>query len=442
MLIVVGLAVILAIVVVVSLFSFSATPSVSIQTKDCIQCHQQEGINQIQIVEWQRSDHAGKGVGCFECHQAKEDDQDAYNHEGFLISTIVSPFDCARCHQKEFEEFDRSHHARAGEILGSVDNFLGEAVEGTGASVQGCQYCHGSLVKVDDMGKLDPATWPNLGIGRLNPDGSKGTCSACHAKHAFSLRVARSPEACGKCHMGPDHPQKEVYDESKHGVIYFTFKDEMNLDKESWILGLDYTQAPNCVTCHMGANRNLFSTHDLGERISLNIRAIVSKPKDNSEQKKKEMQKVCMNCHGPEWYNNFYTQYYNTVKIYDETFGKPASEIIARLRQRGKITTVPFDEEIEWIYFELWHHEGRRVRHGAAMMGPDYVQWHGFYEVAKHFYSKFLPEARALGMDAYVEGLLAQPEHSWIKGVKPEGMAVQEAAFNEWTRLREEVISK
>ncbi|MCK5645907.1 MAG: hypothetical protein KAH97_03960, partial [Anaerolineales bacterium] len=250
------------------------------------------------------------------------------------------------------------------------------------------------------------------------------------------------PENCGKCHMGPDHPQKEVYDESKHGVIYFTFKDEMNLDKESWILGMDYTQAPNCVTCHMGANRNLFSTHDLGERISLNIRAIVSKPKDNSEQKKKEMQKVCMNCHGPEWYNNFYTQYYNTVKIYDETFGKPASEIIARLRQRGKITTVPFDEEIEWIYFELWHHEGRRVRHGAAMMGPDYVQWHGFYEVAKHFYSKFLPEARALGMDAYVEGLLAQPEHSWIKGVKPEGMAVQEAAFNEWTRLREEVISK
>jgi hypothetical protein len=437
-----AVVVVLAILLVVRFISFSAAPFVSRQTRECIQCHQQGGIQQAQILEWKRSDHAGKGVGCFECHQAKEDDQDAYDHRGFLIATIVSPFDCARCHQKEFEEFDRSHHARAGEILGSVDNFLGEAVEGTGASVQGCQYCHGSLVKVDDSGKLDPATWPNLGIGRLNPDGSKGTCSACHAKHAFSLAVARSPEACGKCHMGPDHPQKEVYDESKHGVIYTAFKYGMNLDKESWILGTDYSEAPNCVTCHMGANRNLFSTHDLGERISLNIRDIISKPKDNSEQKKKEMQMVCMNCHGPEWYNNFYVQYYNTVKIYDETFGEPASEIMTLLRQKGEITTNPFDEDIEWIYFELWHHEGRRARHGAAMMGPDYVQWHGFYEVAKHFYSEFLSEARTLGLNAYVDTLLAKPEHSWIRGVKPEGMVFQEAAFKEWARLREDVISK
>jgi hypothetical protein len=29
------------------------------------------------------------------------------------------------------------------------------------------------------------------------------------------------------------------------------------------------------------------------------------------------------------------------------------------------------------------HHEGRRARHGAAMMGADYTQWHGFYEVAQ-----------------------------------------------------------
>jgi len=42
-----------------------------------------------------------------------------------------------------------------------------------------------------------------------------------------------------------------------------------------------------------------------------------------------------------------------------------------------------FDEEIEWVFFELWHHEGRRARMGAAMMGPDYVQWHGFYDLAK-----------------------------------------------------------
>ena len=38
------------------------------------------------------------------------------------------------------------------------------------------------------------------------------------------------------------------------------------------------------------------------------------------------------------------------------------------------------------------HHQvGRRARHGASMMGPDYTHWHGMYEVSKHYYTEFLP---------------------------------------------------
>jgi hypothetical protein len=44
-----------------------------------------------------------------------------------------------------------------------------------------------------------------------------------------------------------------------------------------------------------------------------------------------------------------------------------------------------FDEELEWQYYEFWHHEGRRARMGTAMMAPDYAWWHGFYEL-KHRY--------------------------------------------------------
>ncbi len=54
------------------------------------------------------------------------------------------------------------------------------------AAVSGCWQCHGSEVKVLPGGKLDPATWPNTGIGRINPDGSEGSCSACHSRHSFS----------------------------------------------------------------------------------------------------------------------------------------------------------------------------------------------------------------------------------------------------------------
>ena len=30
------------------------------------------------------------------------------------------------------------------------------------------------------------------------------------------------------------------------------------------------------------------------------------------------------------------------------------------------------------------------------MMGPDYTHWHGTYEVAKHFYSEFIPGLQEL----------------------------------------------
>ena len=44
------------------------------------------------------------------------------------------------------------------------------------AAVNGCWQCHGSVVQVDPKtGHLDPATWPNTGIGRVNPDGSEGS---------------------------------------------------------------------------------------------------------------------------------------------------------------------------------------------------------------------------------------------------------------------------
>ena len=87
------------------------------------------------------------------------------------------------------------------------------------------------------MANLTPTTWPNTGIGRINPDGSKGSCSACHTRHRFSKEQARRPDACGKCHLGPDHPQIEVYQESKHGILYQAFRDKMNMDKGEWVVG-------------------------------------------------------------------------------------------------------------------------------------------------------------------------------------------------------------
>ena len=71
-----------------------------------------------------------KGVGCVECHLAEKGDVDAFKHYGATIATIVTPKDCSRCHKTESAEFMASHHAKAGNILASLDNFLAETVEG------------------------------------------------------------------------------------------------------------------------------------------------------------------------------------------------------------------------------------------------------------------------------------------------------------------------
>ena len=117
---------------------------------------------------------------------------------------LVTPKDCQGCHAREGTEFLASRHADAASFIGSLDNTLGEIIGGGPAANSGCKQCHGSNVAVikDRPGELDPATWPNTGIGRLNLDGSKGSCTACHSRHAFSIAQARAPEVCAETAAG------------------------------------------------------------------------------------------------------------------------------------------------------------------------------------------------------------------------------------------------
>jgi formate-dependent nitrite reductase cytochrome c552 subunit len=365
--------------------------------------------------------HGDNDVGCLDCHKADADDTDAFDHNGETIAIIVSPKDCASCHEGEVAEFSDSHHAQATQFIGSLDNFLGVAVEGNPAAVSGCEQCHGSSVVVAENGQLDPKTWPNTGMGRINPDGSNGSCSACHARHDFSAAQARQPENCGKCHMGPDHPQLEIFNESKHGILFAANKDEMNLDSDSWIVGQDYSAAPTCATCHMSATPDQATTHDIGTRISWTLRPVVSTKFDDWEVRRDAMEDVCTQCHSQSYVDSFYQQFDEVVELYNNKFAVPAKGIMDQLKAEGLVTVTPFDEEIEWTYFELWHHEGRRARHGAAMMGPDFVQWHGFYEVANNFYNHFLPQAEEL-KPGIAETLMGDDYHRWRAGLSDEEM--------------------
>ena len=100
------------------------------------------------------------------------------------------------------------------------------------------------LIARDDKGRplLHTGHWPNTGVGRLNLDGSKGSCTSCHTRHRFSVAEARMPEACDQCHLGPDHPNIEIYENSKHGHVYKTEGHTWNFDGKpgEWQPGEDY----------------------------------------------------------------------------------------------------------------------------------------------------------------------------------------------------------
>ena len=386
----------------------------------CMTCHKEKspGIYK----QWFDSEHAAHNVTCLGCHQAKKGDADAYTHYDATIATLVTPADCGRCHPKAAEEVGNSYHASAGKILDSKDAYLAHVAAGDPVAILGCENCHGTKVEIDKSSpnKLARRSWPNSGIGRINPDGSLGSCNACHTRHSFSKAQARQPEACSKCHLGPDHPQKEIYEESKHGNTFFTNKDLMNLRADSWVVGIDYAAAPTCASCHMSATKTQDVTHDVGQRIAWTLRPPISKHKDNWRVKRANMQDVCTACHTKTFSDGHFYQFDASVRLYNEKFAKPATELMKLVREKKLLENpAAFSNKIEWTYWEIWHHEGRRARHGAAMMGPDYTWWHGFYEVAQHFYFKLLPEARELGdpdVDAFVDQILSSdPMHKWVR---------------------------
>ncbi|MEO5361770.1 MAG: hydroxylamine oxidoreductase [Nitrospirota bacterium] len=392
------------------------------ESQACVACHSNTTSNI--YAHWGRSKHFRGNVGCYECHMKKKGEPGAFEHNGATISVIVSPKDCGKCHAKEYDEFANSHHSKAGRIMGSLDNILADVAEGnagmktegfpmgvSAAAVNGCWQCHGSVIKVNKDGKLDPATWPNTGMGRVNPDGSEGSCSACHQRHEFSVAQARQPENCGKCHMGPDHPQIEIYVESKHGINYYANKDRMNLESNKWIVGEDYTAAPTCATCHMSATKDMPVTHNVGLRIKWNNRPAQLKQahetdlvwglpsgKITGDMRMANMKKVCVSCHSVSFTEAFYTQYEAQMQLYSEKWAKPGEKLYKKATDVLKAVKgneyASFANKIDYTWFELWHHEGRRVRHAASMQAPDYTQWHGNYDLARNWYGSYVPEIK------------------------------------------------
>ena len=399
----------------------------------CIACH--ISVTPGILHSFGKSKHMENNVSCQACHTAHSDDPTEINHNGFKITAVPSPKYCQECHPKEVAQNNNSKHAWTA-FMGQYKPYYAEArkrgldplsqetaklldpnkmaktivsplIADSGILKKigllddpeynhnnvtlGCGACHGTFVIVEDDGSITGL--PNVGIGRVNADGSLGSCSSCHTRHEFSIAEARKPETCGQCHLGPDHPQIEIYEESKHGNLYAAKGEEWNWDSEDW--GSDDIGAPTCATCHMSAfGGAVESTHNVGDRLYWELQAKTSVPQwkgpdevdlilervpdlEAAKAGRSKMLAVCTQCHSPGWAEGHFTEFDKVVSDYNKLWVY-ADKLLNDAYDKGLIgKDNPIDDNAEIYHYLIWHHSGRRWRMGAAMMGPDYVHWNG-----------------------------------------------------------------
>ena len=345
----------------------------------CAECHSRE--TPAIVHEFEMSKHAAAGVTCLDCHGAG-DRQPKFDHRGFVMAKSLTSANCARCHATQYRQFLRSRHAAPswGAVSGARD-FTPEQI------AVGEQYHPGSINRpANAIAMLEGPTAITGGcakchnVGKPNPDGSIGSCTNCHARHSASIALARLPETCGQCHMGPDHSQIEIYHESKHGVLFNAQRSSMNLGVPARKLTARDMPVPTCATCHMSGLEAQNVTHDMSERLSWYLFAEISTKRPNYTMGQANMKEVCLSCHTKPRIDLFFTEAEQQLAATNEVVAQ-AKTIMDNLHASGKLTPKPFDEPLEYTYFNMWHYDGRTSKHGAFMGGADFVQWHGNYEL-------------------------------------------------------------
>ncbi len=464
--------------------AFGASVPFSEATEECISCHLSiyPGI----LAEWEKSLHAritpkealkkpelerrvsakkipdelgAIAVGCAECHTMNpEKHKDTFEHEGYKVHVVVTPEDCAVCHPTEAKQFGQNlmSHAYGNLRNNPVYHSLVDSVNGIQSfeemkttlkapdaetNFDSCYYCHGTAVEVkgkrarktamDEMVFPVLSGWPNQGVGRLNPDGSMGSCAACHTRHAFSIEMARKPHTCSECHKGPDVPAYQVYDVSKHGNVYSSLGREWNFKAVPWMVGRDFT-APTCASCHVSliitgegevvAER----THRMNDRLPWRIMGLIyahphPKSPDTSiiknkaglplpteltgepvkeflidereqERRRQALHRVCLSCHAYGWVEGHWARFENTIRT-TNAMTLTATNIMLSAWEKGAARGLAqndsiFNEAIEKKWVEQWLFFANSTRFASAMAGADY----GVFANGRWYLSKNIQE--------------------------------------------------
>jgi nitrate/TMAO reductase-like tetraheme cytochrome c subunit len=354
---------------------------------ECVVCHRNTTPGIIQ--QYGHSTMAAAKVTCRDCHAVRPDYPGAVEHEGTYVLQQPTTAMCEKCHSAEAAQFNQSRHGLPAYV----------AVAGSQALPQSLLALYNGIPEAQFQAEKGPSSrniiasmeGPEItrfaceschNIGKPASDDSVGQCQKCHQRHEFSLEQARRPETCNNCHIGPDHPQWEIYFESKHGIAYSTGGDTWNWAAEPGTLTVQDFPAPTCATCHFSGFGGAGTTHDAGDRLTWFLFAAVSERRPAWQDNQVRMQSVCKECHNANFIETFYTNADAATESVNG-FIRQSDAIKQSLVEQGLLTEKPLDEAFDFIHYETWHHFGRTAKFGVWMQGADYTQWHGAYEVVK-----------------------------------------------------------
>jgi nitrate/TMAO reductase-like tetraheme cytochrome c subunit len=387
----VGVFVLLGFILVIRLTSQANIP-VADQRPDalanssdaCVACHRSASPGIVQ--QFGHSTMAAAKVTCGDCHVVQAGYPGSEVHEGVTILKAPTAARCQRCHQAETAQYNQSRHSLPAYVAVAGSKDLSPALMAQYQAIP-----EGSFVPDKARNALAVLEGPEItkfacetchSVGKPAEDGSVGRCQACHLRHEFSLEQVRKPETCNQCHIGPDHPQWEIYFESPHGIAYSTGGQRWNWDADPGTLTVKDFPAPTCAVCHMSGFGGAATTHDVGDRLTWYLFASISERRPAWQDNKVRMQTTCLSCHNKDFIDTFYTNADLVVQSVNDKV-KESQAIMKPLRDQKLLTDTQFDEPIEYTEFELWHHWGRTTKFGTWMQGPDYAQWHGGYELIK-----------------------------------------------------------
>jgi hydroxylamine dehydrogenase len=355
-------------------------------TDECVVCHRKTtpGI----VEQYGLSSMAAAEVTCQNCHEVEQDYPGSVEHEGTYVLGSPTPARCNQCHTQEVAQFEQSRHSLPAYVAYAGSEHLDPQFLEKYQSIPEGSYApdkmRNSLYAMEGPEITHFACESCHNIGVPQADGSVGDCTKCHLRHFFSLEQARKPETCNACHIGPDHPQYEIYIESPHGIAYHTQGDSWQWDANPGTLTVNDFPAPTCAICHMSGFGQSSTTHDVGDRLTWYLFAPISTRRPAWQDNLVRMQSACQECHNEAFIEDFYKAADAATETVNE-WVTHSDDMMAPLKATGLLTDALFDEPIDFTYFEFWHHWGRTAKFGAWMQGPDYTQWHGAYEMLSDF---------------------------------------------------------